>query len=435
MIRVALLALFCTTSLLAAQETGYIVRPTATPCLNIRPAPDTDMESFDCVVPGTALKAVGAVPYWREVRLGDGRTGWAAKKFLEIAAPPLPPSDSVILADNAWLEVHFVDVGQGDAIWIATFDEGIAGNGRFEGRNLVIDGGPNSADQSNAMLAYLQEHAHEGALIDALVVTHAHNDHYNGADGVLRHFEVRSYYDPGYDRGGTAYPAFLAAVHEEVADGQPIRIMLGRDQFEPFDLGEELQLEVLYSYPGSSAGLGSGSTLVNNSSIVLRLTYGEHSFLFMGDAEGKDRDDPPDESRYVEKLLLESQPAETLRSTVLKIAHHGSETSSTWPFIRAVDPELLVVQSGRKPFSGTFLPDATTLQRYCDHNPDIRIYRTDRDDAVEGRSASTDGDGDHVVIRTNGKTLEVRALSNGEPYSVASCSATDRHSLNDKFGR
>ncbi len=142
----------------------------------------------------------------------------------------------------------------------------------------------------------------------------------------------------------------------------------------------------------------------------------------MGDAEGKDRDDDPDEAQYVEKILIDGVP-DQLDATVLKIAHHGSETSSTLPWIRAVDPEIVVVQSGRQSFGGTFLPDSTTLQRYCTHNADIRIYRTDQGDEATATVARDAVDGDHIVIRTNGTgDPEVTALQAGAPFTVTSCS-------------
>ena len=93
-------------------------------------------------------------------------------------------------------------------------------------------------------------------------------------------------------------------------------------------------------------------------------------------------------------------------------------TSSTTPFIAAVDPEVLIVSSGRKAFSGTYLPDRSTLQRYCAHNPNLRIYRTDRDDEAEHRTTANDADGDHIVIRTNGKRTVVQAYENGHTVSA-----------------
>ena len=70
---------------LGAQSVGesLVVRPTATPCLTVRRAPESDAPSVACLVPGTAVIADSAVPFWRHVRLTDGKRGWAAKKFLD----------------------------------------------------------------------------------------------------------------------------------------------------------------------------------------------------------------------------------------------------------------------------------------------------------------------------------------------------------------
>jgi beta-lactamase superfamily II metal-dependent hydrolase len=114
-----------------------------------------------------------------------------------------------------------------------------------------------------------------------------------------------------------------------------------------------------------------------------------------------------------------------LKANVLKIAHHGSETSSSLPFIQAVDPDVVVVSSGRKdfgPHSPLFLPDKSTLQRYCSHKASTRIYRTDQNDAQEARTEGNDADSDNVLIRTNGTELQVQAFENGMPFTVTSCS-------------
>jgi hypothetical protein len=86
-----------------------------------------------------------------------------------------------------------------------------------------------------------------------------------------------------------------------------------------------------------------------------------------------------------------------------------------------VDPDHVVVSSGRKAFSGRFLPDRTTLQRYCDRKPATRIYRTDQDDETEGRTVMTDADDDHVVISTNGEETRIQAYSGGNPITPTAC--------------
>lgn len=409
---------------LAAQSPHeFEVSDRVSSCLVLRAEPRPQASRLSCMPPGTRVSVVGTTAYWRQVRLEDGLTGWAAKKFL-VAVEVADSSEAAAteaLREDAWLEVHFVDVGQGDGIWIQTFDDAIPGNGRYEGRSIIIDGGPDASDARNEMLRYVRERAHEGAPIDALIVSHPHDDHYPGAHGILRHFEVREYYDPGFPKEGQKYAQFLDAVRAETFEGAPIRLRIGRDEFGTPDWGDELEARFLYSYPGSNEGLGSGSTRENNASIVLRLAYGNVSFLFMGDAEGKDRNSSPMTPKYVERILLEQVGDRGLKSTVLKIGHHGSETSSTLPFIEAVDPEIVVVQSGRRSYGGRFLPDRTTLQRYCAHNPAIRIYRTDQDDEAEGHTTTTDADGDHVIIRTNGRTVTVEAYSAGTRVTPSAC--------------
>jgi competence protein ComEC len=321
----------------------------------------------------------------------------------------------------AWLEVHIVDVGQGDAIWIRTGDDGIPGNGVYEGRNIVIDGGPDASDAKNEFLRYLQTRLPPGAAIDALIISHPHDDHYPGAAGILRHYDVHEFYDAGYPKSGSKWRKFLALATAETFPGGSVGTHIGRANFGTPAWGGELTARFLYAWPGNAAGLGSGNTRENNASIVLRIDYGSRSFLFMGDAEGKDRNDPAATPRYVERWLLDSIGAAGLRATVLKVAHHGSETSSTTPFIAAVDPEVVVVASGRKAYSGRYLPDATTLARYCANDPTTRIVRTDQDDAAEGRSVATDADGDHIVIRTDGTALTVEAYSNGHPIAPTPC--------------
>lgn len=412
---------------LAQDGQPLIVRETAAPCLAVRTRPVTDAPSIACLPPGTAVTGVAIAPYWRRVRLADGKLGWSAKKYLGApteGAPAggQPPTVGSAIPDDAWLEIHIVDVGQGDGIWIHTFDDGIPGNGRFEGKNIVIDGGPNASDAKNLFLKYMQATAHQGALIDALIMTHPHVDHFPGARGIVRHFDVCDYYDPGYPKEGTLYPQFVDEVRNAHCGDHKPAMHMGREQFGQPDWGSDVGVEFLYSWPGSPAGLGNGNTVENNASIVLKITYGSQSILFMGDAEGKDRADAPDVPKYAEARLLADAGAAKLKSTVLKIAHHGSETSSTLPFIRAVDPSVVIVSSGRKSFSGTHLPDASTLRRYCDHNPVIRIYRTDQDDEAEGRTTATDADGDHILIRMNGRQTVVQALSNGRPFVPTACS-------------
>jgi competence protein ComEC len=398
----------------------YVVRSSVSTCLNVRDDHDDEATSIACLTAGTPVIVVGSFPYWREITFGNNQRGWVAKKYIEPAETPAPDTSTSIPSD-AFLTIHFVDVGQGDAIWIQTHDDEIDGNGKFEGYSIVIDGGPYSADNSNPLLPYMEVPAHHGADVEALLITHPHTDHFRGAETISRHFTVNHYYDPGYPSQLSSYKAFLDSM-KGTGDSNPRanHIHIGQQNFGVINWGSELQVEVLYSWNGDSQNtLGSGGTEVNNSSIVLRIQYGNHVFLFMGDTEGKKRSDPPSTLKYTEKILLATVP-DKLKATVLKIAHHGSETSSTSQFIEAVDPDIVIVQSGRKAFHGTFLPDNSTLQRFCSHNPEVRIYRTDQGD--EGLSVQAAVDKDNIIIRSNGSGQpQVQAFQGGIPFPGNFC--------------
>lgn len=99
---IALIALGLLAAPAAAQlSEPHVVRPSATPCLNVRPDHDTDTEPDTGIPPGTAVTVIASVPYWREIRLDDGSTGWAAKKFLEPVTVAAPPEGEVALPDDA----------------------------------------------------------------------------------------------------------------------------------------------------------------------------------------------------------------------------------------------------------------------------------------------------------------------------------------------
>ena len=422
--RALLGVLACVAPLSVAWSQGpiqFAVSGDVSSCLAVRARPQSSAPSIDCLRSGTRVEAVGTAPYWRQLRLQDGRTGWAAKKFLDIVTAPVAgpaPEDR----DDAWLEVHVVDVGQGDGIWIHTFDDNIPGNGRYEGYNIIVDGGPNRNLPDNKLLRYVLSQAHTRALVDALIITHPHIDHFPGALGILDSFEVRNFYDSGYPKDGTRWPSFLRRVNLETYEGRPTAQHIGRGALDTLHWGSELEVRVLYAYTGRTTGFGTKlNTKENNASIVFRIRYGTQSILFMGDAEGKDREDSPDLAQYAERFLLDSVGANQIRSTVLKIGHHGSETSSTLPFIAAVDPDYVIVSSGRENFRGIYLPDASTLARYCDRKPATLIYRTDQDDESERKNELTDADGDHIVISMNARETRIEAHSAGNPITPTAC--------------
>lgn len=410
-----------------SQNEPYVVKSEST-CVFVRSDHDINSTAKDCLNPGTPVTVIGSFPFWREIRYDNNKHGWIAKKFI-VPATVAPPDNSSTIPDTAFLKIHFIDVGQGDAIWIQTYDDLIDGNGKFEGRSIIIDGGPYSGNTNNPVLSYIEGVGHHGADIEALIVTHPHTDHFKGSMAIAKHFNIKHYYDPGYPNTKETYLSFLDIVKGK--DGVPAKaehIHIGKESFGELNWGSELKVEVLYSWEGNPNNiLGNANsdegTVENNASTVLRIQYGDHVFLFMGDAEGKERDDDPSTPQFVEKILLDnSETVPKLKANLLKIAHHGSETSSTTPFIQAVNPDVVIVQSGRKKFGTRFLPDHSTLLRYCANNPNVKICRTDEGDTVH-QSEPAAVDKDNIVVTSNGKgQLKVTAYKNGVVFTGNFCS-------------
>jgi len=304
------------------------------------------------------------------------------------------------------LRVVVVDVGHGDCIWIKTPDDGIAGNGIYEGYNILIDGGPSS----KKIMGLLSEVGlKRNTVIDWLFCTHAHQDHYRGPIAILDNLRVRRIVDPGYRSPSTAYCAFCwksliepgSAFYSPAIGVSRVHGLKSLGDKVPCELdwGKELKVEILYSNPAVT------KSTINLSSFVLRVEYKFVSFLFTGDAEGKYRDSPPTRAGMVEGSLLDHYTGDgknELKSTIIKIAHHGSETSGTNPFIEAVQPKEGIICAGNR----YNLPDKSLIKRYEDHG--CRIWRTDRLD--KGKTASQCAGDDHVIITTDGIDYSIKYM-------------------------
>ncbi len=305
------------------------------------------------------------------------------------------------------LRVVFVDVGHGDCIWIRTPFDGDRTNDRYRGYNIIIDGG-NSSQRIVPLLN--QVGFRWGTVVDWMILSHAHADHYRGLIGILRDFRVRRIVDPGYRSTAQAYSAFcwLSLIEPNSEFYSPVVGIatipglnsLGETIPLELDWGEELDVQILHSNPAVT------DDTINLSSIVIRMAYDDVSFLFTGDIEGKYRPrggfNDPDTPMFVEKFLLDRYVTEDnnlLQSTIIKVPHHGSETSSTNPFIRAVAPSEAVIQSGN--LHG--LPDQSVVERYEAHG--ARVWRTDRLDAGK-RSSETPGTS-HVIVVSDGTGYEI----------------------------
>ncbi|GEM_PF-6006124 len=233
------------------------------------------------------------------------------------------------------LVFHFINVGQGDAILIQMPCDAF----------ILVDGGPRSA--ADKLLDYL--YSQEIEEIDIMVATHAHEDHIGGLVAVFESdIGVLVTYDSGYVHDSILYRDFisLAEEHSEVRKAE-------RDQ-EISLCTSAVIIEILHP-PGAMRD-------ANNSSIVLRVAFEEIAVLLTGDAETQ-----------AEQLILEHFDPSSLRSNILKVAHHGSRTSTTAAFLHAVDPEVAIIMVGDDNSFGH--PHEEVIIRL--QSREIDIYRTD----------------------------------------------------------
>jgi len=209
-------------------------------------------------------------------------------------------------ASSPPLEVHFINVGQGDAILVDL--------GSFE---ILIDGGPN-----DKWVSYLEGRV-DGP-IELLIVTHPHADHIGGLPTVLQLYKVESVWTTGATHITGAYEAYLAALSNSGTSA----LTVSCGYTETFE-GLNLKLEVLH--PCSITGD------LNNDSLVVRLTYAGVTFLFTGDLE-----------KEGEQALL--RRGVLVPVDILKVAHHGSASSTSTDFVKAVKPKISVISVGKNSY-------------------------------------------------------------------------------------
>ncbi len=239
--------------------------------------------------------------------------------------PPLP--------DGA-LAVQFLDVGEGDAALLLTQDGAV-----------LIDTGPaaSRAVVRRALRPYRRQ-------LRALIVTHAHADHAGDALWVLEHCAPPLLILPFPAETEAEYEALLAAA-------------------------EESGTAVLFAAAGHAFSLGGADFTVlapltdaeamNDDSLVVRVDFGETSFLFTGDAEA--------ESEARQLAAFGGEPGGRLDTDVVKIGHHGAATSSGSGYLAAVTPEIAVISVGENRYGH---PSAPLLERLEEDG--VRVARTDR---------------------------------------------------------
>lgn len=234
------------------------------------------------------------------------------------------------IAQAGTLTVTWLDVGQGDAAVI-----------QCGGQSMLIDGG--KPEKSSYIYAWLQQHGL--SYLDVIVATHVDADHIGGLSGALNYASVGTAYCPETTGTTETFQSFVKYLAQR---GKQITVPTAG---ETFALGGA-QIQILGPLHRAEDS--------NDNSIVLKVSFGATSFLFTGDAE-----------RAEEQDLLNA--GVNLQSTVLKVGHHGSDTSTSYPFLRAVAPQYAVISVGAGNSYGH--PTEAVLSRLRDAG--VTTFRTD----------------------------------------------------------
>jgi competence protein ComEC len=289
-------------------------------------------------------------------RLGFS-TKWLILPLLVVAI--LVWSVALTMPDDK-LHVSFLDVGQGDAILIQTPN----------GQDILIDGGP---DPQKINLELGEKLPFWDRTIDLVVCTQPQADHVTGLVEVLQRYKVKQVLEPGVSYNSSIYREWCNLIEDK---GVKYNIAWAGQEI---DLGNGIKMEVLNPPEGLFEGTSDD---VDNNGVVLRLSWGKVSFLFTADI------------REEIEFELIGQRA-NLKSSVLKVAHHGSKTSTTSQFLAAVDPEVAVISVGADNTFGH--PSPEVVERLIDRLGENNVYRTDEDDTVEFIT-----DGERLWLRFTG---------------------------------
>ncbi|EKN41272.1 hypothetical protein CFSAN001627_14303 [Clostridium botulinum CFSAN001627] len=247
------------------------------------------------------------------------------------------------------LEIHYIDVGQGDSILI-----------QQDGHSMLIDAGTNALE--NTVVNYLKS---KGVTkLDYVIGTHPHEDHIGGLDKVIDNFTVDKFIMPKVTHTTQIFKDVIAAAQNK---GLKITVPTVGDKYS---LGVA-DFTILAPNNSSYSNL-------NNYSVVIRLKFGNRSFIFTGDAESLS------EGEILAKQL-------DITGDVLKLGHHGSKTSTTQAFLNKVNPKYAVVSCGKN--NSYKHPHQETLNKLKAKN--IKVYRTDE--------AGT------IIATSNGSSLSFNA--------------------------
>lgn len=236
---------------------------------------------------------------------------------------------------NNNLIVHFIDVGQADSILI-----------QVNNKNLLIDAG--NKEDGTRLVSYLKQQGVKK--LDYIIATHPHEDHIGGMSSILKSFTIGDFYAPKKSSDTKTFENMISSLNGK-------KIITAKAGVT-FDLGENTECEFIAPNSGDYKE-------INDYSAVVKLTYGDNKFLFIGDAE-----------EISENEILKT--IYDIKSDVLKVGHHGSSTSSSKAFLDKVNPKIAVISCGKDNDYGH--PSKETLSEFKKRS--YKLYRTDIDGTI-----------------------------------------------------
>ena len=226
----------------------------------------------------------------------------------DLMTSPAPATGDAF--QDGTLEVFFLDVGQGDSIFLRSPN----------GKTMLVDTG--EAQYFGVIDTFLQEHG--VTRIDALVETHPHSDHMGSMAKVVERYDIGVIYACPATNATSAFEKLLDAIEKKNVE----IIAVYADEMPTLEWDRDTTVRVLSPFSDEEYDL-------NNSSIVLNIAYRNTSVLLSADAE-----------KMAEEIMLARLSASSFSATILKLGHHGSSTSTSEAFFAAVDPEVVAIQVG-----------------------------------------------------------------------------------------
>lgn len=301
-----------------------------------------------------------------------------------VSASVTPPSNVEVSENADKLKVNFLDVGQGDSIFIEL----------PKGKTMLIDAG--ESENSKIITDYIKNLGYQQ--LDYVVATHPHSDHIGAMEDVIKNFEVKNIYMPKVQHTTKTFENLLTEIKSK-----GLKVTTAKSGINILTDGI-LKIDVV-------APVGTEYDDLNNYSAVIKITYGNNSFLLTGDAE----------------ILSENEITADIKSDVLKVGHHGSDSSTGDKFLNLVNPKYAVISVGKE--NKYNHPTQVVLDRLNKSN--IEIYRTDELGTIvftsDGNTISINKNVEQKpVVTQNNNVINVYVTKSGKKYHKADCSSLSK---------